>query len=285
MSEASRSEPGRDGWQFHAIGRRTSDRIPYMLPRHHTEIGRLDIQHYALRAALRGNYAVPLTDPRCILDIGSGTGQWAVDMSAEFPRATVVGLDVTPSKGHESSNYHFVNGDLLAGLPFADCCFDFVHQRLMITAIPLSAWPDVVTDMVRVTRSGGFVELVEIGDRMEPSGPATRQLWTLGNRLAAAHGLDSAGLLPRSLDAYVRGAGAVDVERHQVALPVGSWGDQVGSLMLADFRALFTRLCVVFEKRLGVGPGECEELLFAAIQECETYRTNAICTVVHGRKP
>lgn len=30
-----------------------------------------------------------------ILDVGSGSGQWVVDMANEFPRAAVVGLDLT----------------------------------------------------------------------------------------------------------------------------------------------------------------------------------------------
>ncbi len=46
-----------------------------MLPEHVAEIDRLDVQHYALRAALEGNYIAPVTDPERILDVGTGTGQ------------------------------------------------------------------------------------------------------------------------------------------------------------------------------------------------------------------
>jgi SAM-dependent methyltransferase len=266
------------------LGRRARSDVPYILPRHRTEIDRLDVQHYALRAALRGNYVAPVQAPRRILDIGSGTGQWAYDLCAEFSDALVVGFDLEPSKPDRPDNYRFVQGNLLQGLPFVGDGFDFVHQRLMMTAVPLQSWPALVRELLQVTRPGGFVELAEIGDQMEPSGPATDRLWELGNRLAASVGLDSTGTVLRSLDGYLRQAGAVAVERRNVAIPVGNWGGTIGSLMASDFRALFTRLCAAFQARFGVSLAECGDVLGAAVQECEQYRTRAICTFAYGRK-
>src|SRR5215471_1286524 len=69
-----------------------------MLPRHRTEIDRLDVQHYALREAVRGNHLAPVHAPATVLDVGAGTGQWAYDLCAEFPDAEVIGLDLVPSK-------------------------------------------------------------------------------------------------------------------------------------------------------------------------------------------
>src|SRR5262249_46359129 len=150
----------------------------YMLPRHATEIDRLDIQHYALREALQGNHVAPLEGPGAVLDVGSGTGQWAFDLCAEYPEAMVVGLDLVLGKvDRRPGNYRHVRANVLQGLPFADNRFDFVHQRLMVTALPLATWPDVVRDLVRVTRPGGWIELVESGDDIEPRGPATKRLF------------------------------------------------------------------------------------------------------------
>jgi SAM-dependent methyltransferase len=266
------------------IGRRASGDVAYMLPRHHTEIDRLDIQHYALRAAIRGNYIAPVSAPGRILDVGAGTGQWAYDICSEFLDATVVGFDMEPPKPNRPGNFRLVTGNLLHGLPFGDDTFDFVHQRLMIPAIPVANWRDVMQDLLRVTRPGGFIELVEVGDQMEPTGPASKRLRELWNGLAASFGLDSNGAVIGSLDSSLREHGAVDVARRDVALPVGDWGDRIGSLMASDMRALFTRLCKTLEARLGLPAHECDELLRRALNECEELRSRAIFTFVYGRK-
>ena len=285
MTEVQQSAVVREGWPLHSIGRRASGDIAYVVPRQPAEIDRLDVQHYALRAALRGNYVAPVEEPSRILDVGSGTGQWGHDLSDEFPDAVVVGLDVVPGKPQPPPNYRYVRANLLQGLPFADDTFDFVHQRLMLSAIPGADWQPLIQEMARVTRPFGLIELAEIGDRMEPRGPATADIWRLAARLGDLYGLDSTGTVVASLDRYLRDAGLVEVERHHVALPMGQWGGEIGSMMASDFRMLFTVLTDVFEARLGVPAAETGELLGAALQECEGYRTNAIIAFVHGRQP
>src|SRR5262245_65514 len=68
--------------------------LPYVLPKDMGEVNRLDFQHYMMRLALHGNYAAPIGTPDSILDVGSGTGRWAIEMATLFPRANVVGIDV-----------------------------------------------------------------------------------------------------------------------------------------------------------------------------------------------
>jgi SAM-dependent methyltransferase len=256
-----------------------------MLPRHPGEIDRLDVQHYAFRAGLQGNYVAPIVAPARVLDVGSGTGQWCYDLCDEFPAALVVGLDIEPGKPRWPANYGFVRGNALDGLPFADDSFDFVHQRWMRVSIPVADWPGVVRQMVRVTRAGGFVELAEFRHLMEPAGPATARLFELLHLLAARRGLDGTGVVPRSLTHYLRQAGATDVDAHVVAVPIGVWGGTIGSMMATDLRAMFERLCDPFTRALGLAPGECDELLSSALQECESYRTNTVCAFAYGRKP
>ncbi|KAF8241273.1 hypothetical protein K440DRAFT_474769, partial [Wilcoxina mikolae CBS 423.85] len=45
-------------------------------------------------------YLAPLKDPQRILDVGTGTGIWAVDVADKYPAAEVIGADlryVTPA--------------------------------------------------------------------------------------------------------------------------------------------------------------------------------------------
>src|SRR5262249_46126017 len=157
---------------------------------------------YALRMALQGNYVAPVPDACRILDVGSGTGQWAYDLCDEFPAALVVGLDIRIGKPDRPLNYSHVRADVRRRLPFPDSAFDFVHQRLMQGAIPLELWSEEVGELLRVTRPSGLVELMEIGDRWEPAGPAIRALWKQSSRLAAMFGVDGGRIVPGSLDGY-----------------------------------------------------------------------------------
>ena len=198
----------------------------------------------------------------------------------------VVGIDLVPGKvDSRPLNYRYVKANVLQGIPFGDDRFDYVHQRLMVTALPLATWPAVVRDLVRVTRPGGWIELVESGDDIEPRGPATKRLFELAAQLAASYGLDQTGSVSHVLDRYLLSAGAEHVEQRRVPLPIGEWGGRVGSLMASDFRSTFGNLCGTFESRFGIPAAICQELLRAMNEECEGFRTSYMFTLATGRKP
>ena len=82
-----------------------------------------------------------------------------------------MGVDIVPPasttasvrQGREDApdNYVFVQGDVTKGLPFGDNTFDFVHMRLVVMALPATTWLPVVQELHRVTRPGGWIELVD----------------------------------------------------------------------------------------------------------------------------
>jgi SAM-dependent methyltransferase len=268
--------------------RGASGDVPYILPHHAiepAEIDRLDVQHYALRGNLGANYLARLKQPSRILDVGCGTGLWAYELCAEFPDAQVVGLDLVPSRRPWPATYRFVRANLLQGLPFADERFDFVHQRLLIWAVPVRSWQVVVQDLVRVARPGGWVELVEGSPEFEPTGAATERLCELLLRFSRTRGLDSTGIVFRSVDSYLTRAGMAPVERRTVRLPLGEWGGRIGSLMASDIRAVCMRLTPVFEARFGIPERECRELVTAAQLEWEELHTTGSMAVAFGQKP
>lgn len=256
----------------------------YLFPRHPGEIDRLDVQHYALRLTIGANYVAPVAAPSAILDSGSGSGQWAHELCREFPAALVAGVDVRPGKVDPPPNFAFVRADLLVGLPFADGAFDFVHQRLMVPAIPLTAWAGVVAELARVTRPGGWVELVEADWAVERAGPASQRLVELACQLGRTRGLDVDATIFRGLDRCLLEAGLTNVERRAVELPLGDWGGRAGSLMATDYRAAATRLSGAYVERQGVSAEECVELIRAASREWEELRSTCVFAVAIGRK-
>ncbi|WP_069802812.1 class I SAM-dependent methyltransferase [Thermogemmatispora onikobensis] len=270
--------------------RRYLQEQPYLLPKDLGEVNRLDFQHYILRAALHGNYLAPIEQPRRILDVGCGTGQWAFELAHQFPHAEVVGLDLEQVKPSASPppNYRFVQGDILQGLPFDDNSFDFVHQRLLVLAIPQAAWPAAVQELARVTAPGGWVELVETSihiSNLTPSGPANQQVASLIGQLAALRGLDSEGVVARSLDHYLAQARLKQIQCHPIKIPVGEWGGRIGSLLALDFRTMWTAISTPLAARFQIPEQEILQLIDRACQEWNELHSSCSFTVAYGQKP
>ncbi len=210
--------------------------VPYFLPNDIREINRLDFQHFLVRYAIQRNYVAPIQNPKGILDVGCGTGRWAQEMAALFPRTKVFGLDVVPDAARESNtrptNYTFMTGNILEELPFPDMTFDFVHQRFLHMAVPVSSWNHVAQELVRVTRPGGWVELVESDLLMHRPGPAMQQLTEFGFAAAQARGIDPRASM--NIGNFLYTAKLTNIQTYRIDLPIGSWGGRLGSMTAAD---------------------------------------------------
>jgi 16S rRNA G1207 methylase RsmC len=69
----------------------------YMLPNDETEQDRLDMQHAIFRYSLDGKLITAPIEPaqlHDVLDVGCGTGLWAIDVADEHPQAQVLGFDL-----------------------------------------------------------------------------------------------------------------------------------------------------------------------------------------------
>ena len=227
-------------------GRRHLAALPYPLPKDLEEVGRLDFQHYLLRTGFQGNYLAPLSAPTAILDVGTGSARWAMEIAAQFPHAQVIGLDLVPPAVDEPQvlgrgldqrppNYRFQVGNVLEGLPFPDQAFDLVHMRSLVSAIPGALWPTVVRELARVTRSGGWVELAEYGVPQE-SGPGLRELWQSWVELAQTRQVDLT--FGQNIAEMLRSVGLAHIERRVVAFPLGVWGGRLGIATATDFLAI-----------------------------------------------
>jgi len=225
-------------------GRMRTVGLPYVLPRDMEEINRLDFQHYMLRYALRGLYAAPIGHPDSILDVGTGTGRWAMDMAQGFPRAQVVGVDVNPPPADEQArpgldvrppNYRFVPGNVMEGLPFDDGAFAFTHMRLLFTAIPADRWQQVIGELARVTRTGGWVESVETTG-LHDGGAHVDLVMSWIQQLSARRGVDLT--LGDRVAEVMRAVELRNVAASVARVRTGTWGERVGSMVATDFLAV-----------------------------------------------
>ena len=254
--------------------RRHREDVPYALPKDLEEGQRLNLQHYLFRYALRGNYAAPLPEGITdILDVGCGTGIWGQEMARLFPSARVFGLDLEPSQSLSltassttvPSNYRFVQGNLLEGLPFPNATFQYTHQRMLVMGIPLERWPQAIRELMRVTRSEGWVEVLELGTKIHPAGPATSQLLAWSLNFLKTRGIDSSEM--RNLGTMLSQCGLRSVTSHPLDIPLGSWDHHLGVLLekdiVAAFRAIQHNTC----QSEHIRPEQFEHFLQEAIHE------------------
>ncbi|OCF45105.1 hypothetical protein I317_00906 [Kwoniella heveanensis CBS 569] len=138
----------------------------YSLPNDEQELQRLEYQHRAIKAGQKGiNYLGPmpgnLGEGMRALDVGCGTGIWAIEMAQEFPHVEWVATDLTPIQRDSDlpDNLHFVQNDITQGLPFPDASFDLVHARLLVMGI--RNWKFIIEEVLRVLKPGGMLYHVE----------------------------------------------------------------------------------------------------------------------------
>ncbi|CAG8680778.1 2450_t:CDS:2, partial [Paraglomus brasilianum] len=61
-----------------------------------------------------------------VLDVGCGGGVWVMNTASDNPLSTVIGVDIAPMFPKNSlPNTAFLKCNVLDGLPFPDCTFDF----------------------------------------------------------------------------------------------------------------------------------------------------------------
>lgn len=137
--------------------------IAYVFPNDATENERLEFQHLILHYIFQEKlYFAPLFNPSHILDIGTGTGAWAIEMGDLFPLAQVEATDLSPIQPTDvPENVHFIIDD--AEQPDwvvpADH-YDYIHTRVLLGCF--QDFKDIVTRGLHHTKPGGYMESQEI---------------------------------------------------------------------------------------------------------------------------
>ncbi|KAI0367799.1 S-adenosyl-L-methionine-dependent methyltransferase [Pilatotrama ljubarskyi] len=119
--------------------------------------------------------------PKNVLDLGCGTGLWAIEAAKCWPTSTIVGFDIRSIQpdltlvnlGIEyrelAGRVKWVHGDFLDPLPFESGHFDLVRICCIGLNVPEDSWQDILEECARVLRPGGSIEIIE-EDLLFPAG-------------------------------------------------------------------------------------------------------------------
>ncbi|KAK4224498.1 S-adenosyl-L-methionine-dependent methyltransferase [Podospora fimiseda] len=143
----------------------------YVLPNDEDEQERLDLQHHIWRLLIQGGlYTAPIKIPEPgadvsgefrILDLGCGTGIWAIDMADEHPRASVFGVDLSPIQPDwVPGNCRFHVDDYEDDWTYRDDeKFDYIHGRALSGTV--SDWARFYSQVRTHLKPGAYCEMQE----------------------------------------------------------------------------------------------------------------------------
>lgn len=207
----------------------------YLFPNDEDESTRLDDQHEILNRLHQRLFFAPLHPGhvRNVLDLGTGTGQWAIELADSniLPHAEITGIDLSAVQPIDvPSNVCFEiqdcsEDDWLRPLDSVDFC----HARFL--AGSLVSYRDMIrTARKYITPGTGWMEIQELhptpvsdDDTIPERWPM--KVWDDNLHRAAARALDP----PRPvrvashIKSWMEQAGFVDIHEHVSKIPMGSW--------------------------------------------------------------
>ncbi|KAK2748780.1 hypothetical protein FQN57_000361 [Myotisia sp. PD_48] len=175
------------------------------LPSDERETDRLDIHHALMLALLDGklHWAPIGKNPQRVLDIGTGTGLWAIDFADLYPSAEVIGNDITPIQpSNVPPNLKFVIDDIE------------------------DEWGKPGTP-VESTKPGGWVEFQEWDPRIYSTDGSLTENHSLYQFCKMAVDRRSEAGYPASpgpdVEQWMKDAGFINIHVHKLPIPLGPW--------------------------------------------------------------
>ncbi|ORY64007.1 S-adenosyl-L-methionine-dependent methyltransferase [Pseudomassariella vexata] len=199
----------------------------YDLPNDAVEQDRLDLGHSLWRMVMNDTlHWAPVDKPSRVLDIGTGTGIWAIEFAELNPQAKVIGTDLSliqPDMNGQLPNLEFIREDVEEEWTL-EGPFDFVHLRLMFTCF--NDHRSVMRKAYDSLRPGGWIEYQDSevdydSDDYSHRGTALHKWNFLIKAGAAARGRDIE--VSRKYKEYLMQIGFVDVVEKKIKVPGNPW--------------------------------------------------------------
>ncbi|KAM5344027.1 hypothetical protein ACJ41O_012564 [Fusarium nematophilum] len=214
----------------------------YLVPNDDEEQDRMDLAHHIYRLIIGGRlYLAPIGDhPRRVLDLGTGTGIWAMDFADENPSADVRGTDLSPIQPKWTPpNCTFEVDDFEADWLYRRP-FDFIHGRELEGC--LSNDLKLFKQAFEHLSPGGYLELqAAYPPLMSDDGTAEKatdfQQWVNTICEAAAKFGKPLTCAPE-WKSKLEEAGFVDVQQEIRKVPMGPWPKDPKLKEIGRFQAI-----------------------------------------------
>lgn len=203
-----------------------------MYPCDEPEKDRMDIYHKLFLVARREQlHQAPITpnwDQPRIMDVGCGTGIWAIDMADKYLSAEVLGLDlvnIQPEKIPPNLRFR-VPRDYESPWSLGEDSWDLIHLRMASGSV--SSWPELYQKIFTHLKPGyGWIEQVEID--LEPrcddgTLPANSPLtqW-YGYLQDATQRVSRPIAYQHNTRQMLQAAGFIDIQETIIRAPYNSW--------------------------------------------------------------
>ncbi|KAF9071782.1 S-adenosyl-L-methionine-dependent methyltransferase [Rhodocollybia butyracea] len=156
-----------------------------------------------------------------VLESATGTGIWLLSVAREVhPHVSLTGIDINPQffPTQHSPNITF-SVHSVTNLPDSwTGRFKLANQRLLVGALTFEQWGVALSELYRVLKPGGWVQLLETSPETTAySGPNMKRLMDVSVALYASKGLVSD--LNETINQRLEHAGFINVHKRIVGLP------------------------------------------------------------------
>jgi len=203
------------------------------MPNDESEQTRLNIVHQIYLILLDGHLTtMPLHKERPrILDIGTGPGDWAIEMSTKHPTAQIIASDLgifDSGLAHLSlPNVTFQLSDAQSTWTYHDP-FDLIHIRGLSGAF--KNWTYIYTQSLAHLKPGGYIEVADFDPAADTITGHPELVHLRIYTAALLKAADEAGY-PRDLEHLcadtLSQVGFVDIRVQERSIPIGLWPEDL----------------------------------------------------------
>ncbi|KAK3988729.1 S-adenosyl-L-methionine-dependent methyltransferase [Cladorrhinum sp. PSN332] len=216
------------------------------LPIDDEELDRNDLQHYKFALLFNNKlFVAPVpSNPQKILDLGTGSGIWAIDMADKYPSADVIGVDIAATQPDLiPPNLTFEIDDIENDWLWGESKFDFIHGRELIMAI--RDWPRLLRQAYRALKPGAYIQLsASVPDFQSDDGtlpPDSAYIETGQIYFDMSERVGVSGKEPLKWVEYLQEAGYEDIVHKIYKIPTNPWPKderlkRIGALELTHYR-------------------------------------------------